>query len=443
MTWLPGESKVCTDRCVSSPLAIVQSSNVNLLVRSLTLWIYFLLALAALVVLTRRFKNASARQRHVMWLPFGLAAITCVTGAVYLFLGARFDVAAARGISYFAAWLAVAAVPVAFLVGLLRERLAFAGVADLVGELGRVGPDQVQPGLARVLGDPGLRVLFPVDDHGGYVDVDGRPARVEVDDPARVVTPLGDRSAPLGVLVHDPALLEHRELLDAAGAAARLALENARLQAEVRAQLAEVRASRARLVDVADAERRRLERDLHDGAQQRLLGMGMTLQTLRGRLPVVDAGTDRLFQEATGELRSALRELRDLAQGIHPAVLTDQGLTAALGLLARRCPLPVTVQGELSDRPAAAVEAAAYYLASEALQNTVKHAHAGRATIGVHRDGDALVLDLVDDGVGGADLDGGTGLRGLHDRVTAINGTLTVHSPPGGGTHLSARLPWT
>jgi signal transduction histidine kinase len=218
-------------------------------------------------------------------------------------------------------------------------------------------------------------VLFPVDG-GGLVEVDGHPVTASSGDPTQWTTAVGEGPQPLAVLVHDPALLEHGELLEAAGAAARLALENARLQAEVRAQLAEVRASRARLVDVADAERRRLERDLHDGAQQRLLGMGMTLQTLRGRLPVIDPGTDRLLQEATAELRSALTELRDLAQGIHPAVLTDQGLSAALGVLARRCPLPVTVQGEVSERPTPVVEAAAYYVVSEALQNTVKHAHA-------------------------------------------------------------------
>jgi signal transduction histidine kinase len=368
-----------------------------------------------------------------------------IIGVMFFTVDARLATspnAAAFVTAYAALWVAVVAVPVAFLWGLLRERLAFAGVGDLVRVLGRVGPDQVQPGLARVLADPGLRVLFPVDD-GQFVDVEGNRVDAPVSDASRVVTRLGDGATPLAVLVHDPALLEHWELLEAAGAAARLALENARLQAEGRAQRAEVRASRARLVDVADAERRRLERDLHDGAQQRLLGMGMTLQTLRGRLPVIDPGTDRLLQEATAELRSALTELRDLAQGIHPAVLTDQGLSAALGVLARRCPLPVTVQGEVSERPTPVVEAAAYYVVSEALQNTVKHAHASHVTIRVHRDGDTLVVDVTDDGVGGATLDRGTGLRGLHDRVTAINGTLTLTSPRNEGTHLNARLPWT
>jgi signal transduction histidine kinase len=150
-----------------------------------------------------------------------------------------------------------------------------------------------------------------------------------------------------------------------------------------------------------------------------------------------------LLAEVTGELRAALTELRDLAQGIHPAVLIDQGLPAALGMLARRCPLEVDIRGDLPVRPPPGVEAAAYYLVSEALQNTVKHARATRVVIGLHTDGDMLVVDVTDDGIGGATLDRGSGLRGLHDRVTAIGGTLTVHSPPDSGTHLTAKLPCT
>jgi signal transduction histidine kinase len=274
------------------------------------------------------------------------------------------------------------------------------------------------------------------------MDVNGHATDVPDTDPARAVTRLGEGPVPLAVLVHDPGLTEHRDLLEAAGSAARLALENARLHAQVRAQLAEMRASRGRLVQVADAERRRLERDLHDGAQQRLLGMGMTLHALRGRVGA-DPATDRLIDEVAGELRAALTELRNLAQGIHPAVLTDQGLLAALGMLARRCPLPVDLQGDLPARPPPNLEAVAYYLISEALQNTVKHGHATGVLVRIQTDIDALVLDVIDDGIGGADPGRGSGLHGLHDRLSAIDGTLTVHSPPGGGTHLHARLPWT
>jgi signal transduction histidine kinase len=430
----------CADRCGLNMLGFWIALPVAEFLSSTTDICFAVLGFLLLVMLVRPLRGATARERRTLWLPLGSAAGAVLLVAVAFAGNAVHEDFAPPAVLFAATVLAVTAVPVAFLWGLLQDRLAFAGVGDLVGELGRVGPDQIQPKLARVLADPGLMVLFPVD--GGLVDVDGNRVDAPLPDAGRALTRLGDGPAPLALLLHDRALLEHPELLDAAGAAARLALENARLQAEVRAQLAEVRASRARLVDVADTERRRLERDLHDGAQQRLLGMGMTLQTLRGRLPGDDSGTDRLIEEATAELRSALRELRDVAQGIHPAVLTDQGLTAALGMLARRCPLPVRIQGDLPDRPPAAVEAAAYYLASEALQNAVKHANATGTTIQVHRDGDTLVLDVIDDGVGGAQLDAGTGLRGLHDRVTAINGTLTVHSPSGGGTHLCARLPW-
>jgi len=432
----------CGDRCgvnmlgfwVSLPLAETLSSITNVC--------FAVLGVMVLVMLVRRLRTASTRERRTLWLPLSSAA-----GAVLLvvvsFAGNALQEDFTPPAGLFAATLlAVAAVPAAFLWGLLRERLAFAEVGDLFGELGQAGPGQIQQKLSRVLADPGLRVVFPVGD-GDFVDVQGNRVDAPVNNTSTAVTQLGDGPTPLAVLVHDPGLIEHRDLLDAAGAAARLALENARLQAEVRAQLAEVRASRTRLVDVADAERRRLERDLHDGAQQRLLGMGMTLQTLRSKLPADDPDTGQLIDEATAELRSALTELRDLAQGIHPATLTDQGLTAALGMLARRSPLPVTVQGELPERPPAAVEAAAYYLASEALQNSVKHAHASHITIHLHRDRDTLVLDVDDDGIGGATLDGGTGLRGLHDRITAINGTLTVRSPPRAGTRIHARLPWT
>ena len=365
---------LCGDRCGVSPVRLVHDPSVGRAIATAVQWSACAMALVILVTLLRRVSTASARQRRGLALPFGAAAV--VTTLMLL----NFGYAAALGtggtsriLVDTAMYVALLAVPLAFLLGLLRERLAFAGVGELVRQLGHVGPDQVQPGLARVLGDPSLRVLFPVEGGGSLVDVDGRPARVPVGDPAVTVTVLGDEAKPLAVLVHDPDLAEHRELLEASGAAVRLALENARLQAEVRAQLVEVRASRARLVDVADAERRRLERDLHDGAQQRLLGMGMTLGTLRGRMLAADPGSERLIDEATAELRSALRELRDLAEGIHPAVLTDEGLMAALRMLARRCRLPVSIEGELADRPPAAVEAGAYYVASEALQNAVKH----------------------------------------------------------------------
>jgi signal transduction histidine kinase len=228
-------------------------------------------------------------------------------------------------------------------------------------------------------------------------------------------------------------------LLDAVGAAAGLALENARLQAELRAQLTEVRASRARLVEAGDAERRRLERDLHDGAQQRLLGIRLALQLARGRLTDGGAAVEELLVEADAEVVGALAELRALARGIHPAILTEEGLASALGGLARRTPVPVQVS-VCNERLPAAVEATAYFVAAEALANIVKHACASRASLEVARSNGRLAVQVTDNGHGGADA-AGAGLRGLRDRVEALDGRLQIDSPPGRGTRISAEIP--
>ena len=240
------------------------------------------------------------------------------------------------------------------------------------------------------------------------------------------------------MLVHDPSLLDDPELVAAVGAAATLALENARLQVELRAQLAEVRASRARILQAGDAERRRIERDLHDGAQQRLLGIRLALQLARGRVGD-DAAVDELLAEADTEVVGALDELRSLARGIHPALLTDEGLGPALAALARRTPVPVELN-VARERLPQAVEATAYFVACEALANVVKHADARHATIEVTRTNGRVAIEVADDGAGGADS-AGAGLSGLRDRVEALDGRLEVASPAGGGTRVTAAIP--
>jgi signal transduction histidine kinase len=260
-----------------------------------------------------------------------------------------------------------------------------------------------------------------------------------VEGPGQAVTVLEHDGQRLAVLVHDRALLDERELLDAVGAAAGLALENARLQAELRAQLAEVRASRARLVAAGDAERRRLERDLHDGAQQRLLGIRLALQLARGQLADGGESAGQLLAEADAEVVDALAELRALARGIHPAILTDEGLAPALAGLARRTPVPVQVS-VCGERLPAAVEATAYFVAAEALANIVKHAGASCASLAVARSNGRLAVQVTDDGHGGADA-AGAGLAGLRDRVEALDGRLQVDSPPGQGTRITAEIP--
>jgi signal transduction histidine kinase len=335
--------------------------------------------------------------------------------------------------------VAFAAVPLAFLAGLLRTRLHRSAVAELVVELGSLPrPSQVRDAIARTLGDPSLELAFWLPEEERYVDPDGNELVPEAER-GRAVTVLEHDGKRLAALVHDPSLLDDPELVQAVGAAASLALENARLQAELRAQLAEVRASRARMVEAGDAERRRVERDLHDGAQQRLLGIRLALQLARGRLADGGASVDELLAEADAEVVDALAELRALARGIHPAILTEEGLPAALAALARRTPVPVelTVCPERLPEP---VEATVYFVASEALANVAKHAHASRVAIDVTRANGRVAIEVADDGVGSADPHG-AGLRGLRDRVEALDGRLHVEAPPSGGTRVRATIP--
>jgi signal transduction histidine kinase len=341
-------------------------------------------------------------------------------------------------------WIVTAAelaVPVALAVGVLWGRTERAKAADLVVELEHTPPGSVRDALARTLGDPSLELALWLPDRGDYVDADGRPVALPEPGSGRAVTILGQAEAPVAALVHDPVLLERRALLSAAGAAARLALENERLQAELRAQLAELRASRARIVTAGDEERRRLERDLHDGAQQRLLSLGLALQLARGQLGPDANGAAEILAEADGELHAALEDLRELAHGIHPAVLTEQGLGPALQTLAERSPVPVTIVELPDGRLPAPAEAAAYFLVSEALANIVKYARASRARVSVARVNGGVLVEVDDDGVGGADPERGSGLRGLSDRVHALDGKLEVESPPGRGTRLHAEIP--
>jgi signal transduction histidine kinase len=247
---------------------------------------------------------------------------------------------------------------------------------------------------------------------------------------------VGDR---LAAIVHDPALLAQPELLEAAGSAARLALENERLRAELRVQLDELRSSRARIVRAADEERRRLERDLHDVAQQRLLGVGLTLNLLRSRVEGDDAALVAL-DEAADEVKGVLIELRELARGVHPALLTDEGLEAAVRTLAQRMPIPVTVRAT-AERLPSHVESAAYFAVAEALANVTKHSHASTGSVTISQRDGSLVVEVRDDGVGGAGANGSSGLRGLSDRVGALDGRLRVESPSGQGTRLVVEIP--
>jgi signal transduction histidine kinase len=296
-------------------------------------------------------------------------------------------------------------------------------------------PDALRAALAEALADPSLALAYWLPDAEQFVDARGWP--VTLDDRTWTQVELDGRR--IGAIVHHPALAEEPELVRTAGAAAALSIENQRLAAELRARIEELRTSRARLVEAGDSERRRLERNLHDGAQSRLVALALKLRMARARAEG-QSELAAMLDESSAELQESLDELRELARGIHPAVLTDRGLVPAIEGLAHRAPVPVEVSADAGELPLP-VATAVYFVISEALTNVAKYANAGRATVTVERSPDAVVAEVTDDGVGGADLASGSGLRGLSDRVAALDGRLELHSPPGGGTRLRAELP--
>jgi signal transduction histidine kinase len=398
------------------------------------------LTLVTLALLGRHWRHASAPQRR------SVAPVLWMGVAMFVALGVSIanDVVG-EPLGQAAKWVAYclfASIPVAVLVALLQQRLARGAVAGLVVELGRGSAAiDLREALSRALGDPSLEIAYWLPAGGHYVDGAGRPMDLPPPGAGRVATVVAREGEAVAALVHDPALRENVELVESACAAAGLALENERLQAELRARLGELQASRARLVEATVAERRRIERDLHDGAQQRLVSIAMDLGLADSRLPDHPGAAARIVRDARRALGVALDELRELSQGIHPSVLSERGLADALDDLCRRAVVPVTLRVHVAGGLPAAVETAAYFVVSEALANTAKHAGATRLEVSARSDGRTLALEIADDGVGGADGAGGSGLRGLADRVEALGGRLTLSSPPGGGTTVRAEMP--
>ena len=387
------------------------------------------------IVLLYRWRTSNRSQRR------GLEPVLLL-GAVILALGLGLVIANISGVApevfqilFFGAF---ALVPWAFLLGLMRTRFFRTAAVGRVIERLTQDPRGVRDALAAELGDPTLEVAYWLPD-SGYVDATGLPAAEP--GPDQVMTQIENEGRCVGALIHDPVLCESPELLREAAAAAALAIENARLEVELRARLAALRASRARLVEAGDAERRRLGRDLHDGAQQRLVALMIELQLARERFESDPAGARELVDSAFANAQEAVVELRDLAAGIHPAVLSQRGLDAALESLASRSLVPVELESELEERLPSAVETAAYFVVAEALTNVTKYADATHARVEVRRENGAAVIDVRDDGVGGAAIGAGTGLSGLTDRVGALDGTLEVDCPQGEGTLVRARFP--
>jgi signal transduction histidine kinase len=302
---------------------------------------------------------------------------------------------------------------------------------------GRAAPEELEPTLRRVLGVDDLEVRLSLPHGGSTVDLSGTPVD---DDLAADQTswPIRHGGTLLGTVVGPAGLAERHSLVIKVLEAGSLAVEIARLRVELERQLDEVEASRARIVAAADDERRRIERDLHDGAQQRLVSIGLALRHAQHALGSADAEVSRTLDDAVAEITVTIDELRELASGLRPATL-DAGLGAALRDLARRAPLPVEVDAD-GQRFPPDVETAAYFCACEGLTNAVKHARASKVVLSARRSNGALIVAVADDGVGGAATDRGSGLTGLSDRVAAHGGTLRIHSN-GTGTTLLAEFP--
>jgi signal transduction histidine kinase len=426
-------------RCASNLLEVARDDALALGLFNLVKVVGIGVIAAAFALLAARWRRATRLQRRAVTpvlLADGASLAAVVAVAVGNLAGSQSQVLS--NVAYYA----FAAVPVAVMFVLVQRRLARGAVAALVAGLG--GPDQgpdLREALARALGDSSLELAYWFPAEARYVDGDGRPVAAPDADPDRLATVVERGGQPVAMLVHDPVLHDNKELVESVCAAARLALENERLQAESRARLAELHASRARLVEATAAERRRIERDLHDGTQQRLVSIAMSLGLLESKLPAGAHELVPIVRETRAALSAALEELRELTQGIHPTILAERGLPAALEELCQRAVLPADVRVALDGRLPEQVESAAYFVVSEALTNAAKHSHASEVRVAASTDGQALTVQVADDGIGGAAPGPGTGLRGLADRVEALGGRLIVSSPPGQGTSLRAEIP--
>lgn len=373
-------------------------------------------------------------------LPFALLVVLLVHAAQGI----------AGDIAYLGPWrlgialglvlLALAAAALILSVGALE------GAAAVISRLSRrgllppaVAGVPVREALAERLGDRTLAIAYWLPERALFVDERGDPVALPEPGAAKAWTAVEHQRRRVAAIIHDAELRARPELVDAAAAGAVLALDNERLKADLHARLQELRASRRRIVEAVGEGRRQLERDLHDGAQQRLVSLSVDLQLLRGR--IADGSDGELLDGAIGNLRGALEELRELARGIHPPMLSERGLAPALDALAQRSPVPVELDLALEGRLPAEIESAGYFVAAEALTNVARYARATHVQVSAADAGGILALEISDDGVGGADAARGSGLRGLSDRVAALDGRLDVDSPVGGGTRVSARIP--
>ncbi len=429
------------DGCADMFPVLVRSDTVARVgVRGLVLLQLVVIALVVLVM-ARRYRAAGPPARRAL-RPAIVSVAAALGGAVTISIGRVLALpggGATRVLIALVWGVSAAGVAVGLLLGVLRSRLVLYGMGDLVSRLDSAPVGEVRAVLARLLGDPSLRVLPAAPDGRAYLDASG--ARLQTPGDGRRWLPVGD--PPVGVIEQDLAAAPDPQVLQAVLGVLRLLLDNLRLQDQLRWQLVEVQDSRARIVAAADGERLRIERDLHDGAQQHLVSSALSVRLARQRLRAAPDTADELLVQAEQELATSLVEIRQLARGLHPAILTDRGVGAAVESLAQRLPLQVQLTDGLSGRHPVAVETTAYFVVCEALVNVTRYAGVDAADVRLSQTPGAVLVEVVDHGCGGADARAGTGLRGLADRLAALAGTLTVISGAGAGTTVRAEMPLT
>jgi signal transduction histidine kinase len=435
-------SSECAD-CPSNPLRFIDDDTFFNIWNTLLSVVGLVLIVAVLRSLVRRWRRATRPERRLYAPVYGAGVALLIAVIAQLSLQTTGAEGRALDIVFVVGVIPLGLVPYLFLAAFVRTRMAQGGaVSELMTRLAEATrPGGLRDALADALEDPSLELVYWLPEGRRYVDFRGRDYTLPEDDPRREVHLVQRDGGCVAAIIYDATLRGAEPHVRAVGAAASLALENERLDAELRAKVDELRRSRERMLKIGLEERRRLERDLHDGAQQRLVSMALNIRLARAKLNADPLAADQLLESAGQELDSALEELRELARGIHPAVLTDRGLGTALETLASRAPVPVEL-AELPDgRLPEAVELAAYFVVAEALTNVAKYAHATHAKVEVARENGRLTVEVEDDGIGGANPENGSGLRGLADRIAVLEGRLEIDSETGRGTTVRAQIP--
>jgi signal transduction histidine kinase len=443
---VPSPYASCGQQCPHNALAVGSAAGVMDVVRPLREVLTALVFAAATLVLWQRTRVARPTMRQALIPVVAIAGFRTIALGAYDILRAVDGHSDATGVIGWMYILTLPAITVAFAIGLVSQRVFAAGALErLALELGpHANAASLRMAMAEQLEDPGLRVVYWLPgDPGRWIDETGWPVKAPQQGNGQVVTEVTEGSRLVAAVVHDAALAQDPKFLEAASVYALATLENERLIGQLRESLRELAQSRARLVAVADEERRRIERDLHDGAQQRLVALRIKLELVAERLQDASPRDAAALRELEDQVETTIDQVRSFARGIYPPLLAERGLEDALRAAARDCPLPTTLQTEGLARYPEEIEASVYFAVAEALQNAAKHARgATGATIHV-RGGERLEFEVHDDGAGFAPEAAfrGSGLVNFRDRLEAVGGEVQIRSTPDAGTTVSGSVP--